>query len=363
MSQTSWKKTSFSNIDGWERDDHEAALSCLKLSARAIQVDAEVSRRGVDASGALLRALNASLTIGIGKRQAQAFFEKHFIPWQHEPTSGFITAYFEPEMPASLTRTREYAYPLHQRPPDLVRFSAKNPRPANLDPALEFGRRNERGEFEEFPDRAAIDNGALEGQGLELVYLKSPIDAFYIHIQGSARLLLTDGRSMRVSYAGKTGHPYTSIGRLLVQRETLTLEKADMKGLRAYLEADLDRAMEVLHNNRSYIFFAPAQDQKPDLGPLAGAGVQLTPGRSLAVDHTIHSYGTPVWVRSQEKLPHTDKVFARLMIAQDTGSAIVGPERGDVFMGSGEQAGVLAGGVRHKADFIVLRPVGDEPHD
>jgi membrane-bound lytic murein transglycosylase A len=226
-----------------------------------------------------------------------------------------------------------------------------------------WGRRTEDG-FEAFPDRAEIMAGALHGQDLELVYLEDPVDVFFIHIQGSARLSMTDGSVQRVNFAGKSGHAYTPIGRTLVERGEMVLEDVTMDSLRGWLAAASPRDRDaVLATNRSYIFFAMTEDSHPDAGPVAAAGIPLTPGRSLAVDRHLHTFGTPILVQSPEPLPGESEALSRLTIAQDTGSAILGPARGDLFIGSGAQAGRIAGSVNQPARFTVLLPVapGDDP--
>lgn len=366
-----WHGIVFEDINGWEHDDHVSALSCFRMSARAFAKKSFVSRIAVPPSPALLKVAEKALEIdmsSISNLRARKFFEQNFQPMNfisgnrandgagNTASKGFVTAYFEPEVEASRVKTEEFSYPLYNKPKDLVRLDPDN-KPANLDPSLEWARKTDAG-FEEFYDRGQIDNGALEGEGLELFWLRSVVEGFYIHIQGSARLLFSDGTSARVSYAGKTGHPYTSIGRIMVKQEILPLEKANMVNIRNWLEEDLERGVKMLHNNRSFIFFTELKGHDPDFGPIAAAGVQLTPGRSLAVDKSIHPYGTPVWLSTHLPLPGQEKPYQRLMIAQDTGSAIVGEQRGDIFIGSGREAGILAGSVRHDTDFIVLHPKG-----
>jgi membrane-bound lytic murein transglycosylase A len=200
--------------------------------------------------------------------------------------------------------------------------------------------------------------GHLDGRGLELVWLADPVDAFFIHVQGAARIALADGRTMRVTYAAKTGHPYTAIGRVLIEQGALTRETATMQGIRAWLaahkdDAHGDAAAAVLAHNRSYIFFREAPVSDPALGPIAAAKVPLTAGRSLAVDRLLHTFHTPVWIETM--LPGGE-AFRRLTIAHDTGSAIVGPARGDIFFGSGAAAGAIAGAMRSGGRFVVLLP-------
>jgi len=178
-------------------------------------------------------------------------------------------------------------------------------------------------------------------------------------VQGSARLRFADGSAMRVGYAGKTGHPYTGIARLLVTRGEGTPEDFTMSGLKAWLAAHPDQVEPLLKENRSYIFFREIDEIGPHEGPLGAAGLPLAAGRSLAVDPAFLPYGALVFVASELDDPDsTNSTFARLMVADDTGSAIKGPARGDIFTGSGAVAGALAGEIRHVADFTVLVPKG-----
>ena len=177
-----------------------------------------------------------------------------------------------------------------------------------------------------------------------LAWIESPVDGFFVHIQGSARLQMPDGEIWRISYAGKSGHPFTPIGAWLVANGHLTREDVTMDTIRDFLLADEKRARELMNRNRSFIFFQRTTQENPDLGPVAAAGVALTPGRSLAIDHRLHTFGTPIFVATHEPLPQQSAPFRRLMLAQDTGSAIIGPARGDLFIGSGREAGSVAGG-------------------
>ncbi len=350
----------YAQIAGWPDDDHVAALACFRISARRmVERPYTTKALGVDARG-LAAAGRRALELGeVGAEAARAFFERNFCPRRIRPDSGsgFVTGYFEPELAASPVRTPRFAWPLYRRPEDLVDIDDAT-RPPALDPSFMFARRTAAG-LEEYYDRAAIEAGALAGRSLELAWLESPIDAFFVHIQGSARLTMPDGEVWRISYAGKSGQPFTPIGALLISMGELRREDVTMDTIRAWLEADLARARQLMAKNRSFIFFQRVAQDDPALGPVAAASVALTPGRSLAVDHRLQTFGAPVWVATDAPLPHERQPFRRLMIAQDTGSAIVGPARGDLFIGSGREAGTIAGSIRHPADFIVLAP---EPH-
>ncbi len=348
----------FSDLPGWRDDDHAAAFAAFRRSA-AVRVGHPPKERalGIDANAlAATLARAAGLPEALPASDARTFFEAWFSPREVVPPAGqgFFTGYYEPEVMGSRTQTAEFTVPLLAPPEDLVEFDPADP-PPGLDPTLRFARKTADG-FSQYADRAAISAGALDGRGLELVWLADPIDAFFIHIQGAARIRLSDGRTMRVTYAAKTGHPYTSIGRVLIKRGALAPGTATMPAIRAWLAAHPELAPAVMAENRSYIFFREAAVDEAALGPIAAAKVPLTAGRSLAVDRLIHSFHLPVWVDTT--LPD-QKSFSRLMIAQDTGSAIVGPARGDIFFGSGEAAGAIAGAMSAKGRFIVLSPRGE----
>lgn len=358
-------RIAFADLDGWPQDRHAEAFAAFRLGcAHAIAEPPRTRALGID-SAALVATCRAALALPAAPDAAIArrFFERHFDPHLVEPSDGrpFLTGYFEPEVPGSLTRTDRFAVPLYRRPADLVEIDA-NHRPAAVPPGFAFGRAVASGGIVEYHDRAAIEAGALRDRGLELVWLEHPVDAFFIQVQGSARIRLADGSALRIAYDGKTGHPYTSIGRILVERGVSTAAEMTLDRLRAWIEADPAAGRDLMRQNRSFVFFRPLDGLAPELGAIAAAGVQITPGRSLAVDRTLHTFGTPVWIEAD--LPLGDdgalQSFRRLMIAQDTGSAIVGPARGDVFVGLGADAGLRAGRVRHEPRrFVVLVPRPD----
>jgi membrane-bound lytic murein transglycosylase A len=204
--------------------------------------------------------------------------------------------------------------------------------------------------------RADIDAGALEGKGLELLYLDDPVELFFMQVQGSGRVKLRDGSWVRLGYAAKNGHSYTSIGKLLAARGEGRPKDLTMEGLKRWLRADPARGRALMQENKSYVFFRELPEGEAGDGPVGAQGVSLTPGRSLAVDAHYHRLGLPVFVTADELMSEGGRPFRRLMIAQDVGSAIKGPERGDIFWGTGEAAGAIAGVTRHGARFHVLLP-------
>ncbi len=345
-------------LPGWVQDDHAKAFS---IFARGCMADPPL-RQGVPVPERLLavceKAKALATTGPFGSEQARTFFEQNFSFWRIRPEggeTGFTTGYFEPEFEGSLTRSDAFPTPLYDRPKDLVTRFSEDDWPG-LDKTLSAARRTGRG-FEPFPDRTAIETGALDGQGLEILWLRDPVDRFVLQVQGSGRVRLPDGSVTRLTYSGRNGHPYTSLGRVLSQREAIPPEQMTMDRLIARLKADAGFARDLIRLNRSFVFFARRDDLPAESGPIGGAGLPLTPLRSIAVDRTAWPYGLPVWIDTT--IPDGiggDEHLARLMIAQDTGSAILGPARMDIFVGSGAAAGHRAGLIRHPVAFTVLWP-------
>ena len=266
--------------------------------------------------------------------------------------SGFLTGYFEPEVPGSLAPSTIHSAALLARPASLV--NAPHPPPPGWPEGASAARRLATG-LAPMPDRAAIEAGALGAEARPLVYL-DPVDAFMVHVQGSARIRLGDGTVLRVGFDGKNGQPYTAIGKVLAERENLRPAEVTADRLWAWLKAHPDEAPAVMRANRSFIFFKIVGGDARE-GPVGAAGVPLSAGRSLAVDHRLLAYGTPVWLDGE--LPGQDGAatpWRRLVVAQDTGTAIVGPARGDLFLGSGDRAGAEAARLRHRVGWVVLRP-------
>lgn len=347
----------FADIDGWAEDDHGAAFAAFRRSAEAaVERPPKARPLGIDGD-LLLPAAEAALSLHEpGPSQARAFFERWFDPLAVHPDDGggFVTGYYEPEVDGSLEATPAFPVPLFARPAGLAEIGPGDDR-SDIDPSITWAFRQRDGQLVACPDRAAIMAGALDGVAVPVAHVASHVEAFFIHVQGSARIRLPDGAVRRITFDGKSGHPYFPVARVLVERGLMAPAEATADVLRAWLLANPGEVPAVLGRNRSYIFFREAPVPDPALGPVAAAGVPLTPGRSLAVDRTLHSFHLPVFVDADIGGPHG---FRRLMVAQDTGSAIVGPARGDLFFGTGDEAWRAAAVVRHPARFVVFRPRG-----
>lgn len=353
-----FRRLTFADLSGWAEDDQSAAFGAFRRSA--FHVLTKPYRTG--ALGVAFEAFSdvyaeARARPAMTGAEARAFFERHFAPAFVVPDgspAGLVTGFYEPEVEASPVRTDFFRVPLLVRPADLVDVDDQI-RPDGMDPYLAFARQTPTGLVEYF-DRPAIEQGALAGQGLEIAWLADPVDAFFVHVQGAARLHMTDGSLRRVTYAAKSGQRFTGPGGILAAIGEIPLASVTMQSIRAWFKANPDRIDEILWRNRSYIFFREVEVDDPALGPIAAAKVPLTPGRSVAVDRLLHTFGTPFFISAPTLTAFGEKQFARLMIAQDTGSAITGPARGDLFAGSGFEAGEIAGVVRNNADFFALVP-------
>jgi membrane-bound lytic murein transglycosylase A len=356
----------FADLPGWADTDPSPVVAILAERGAAPAEPPPTGALGVD--GAALRAIAvdaARLPSPGDAAAARAFFEARFVPHRVVPREGhpFLTGYWEPELPGSRTPTARFRHPLFARPDDLVEVDPEAP-PQGVPKGYAFARRTAEG-FAPYLDRAAIEDGALAGRGLERVFLEDPVDAYFVHVQGSVRIRLDDGGVMRLAYAGKAGHPYTSIGRLAIERGLISADAMSAEVLADRLRADPRAGRALMRENRSFVFFREQTDLDPARGAVAAAGLPLTPGVSLAVDRILHTFGTPIFLAADLPTGEDGAVepFRRLMSADDTGSAIVGPARGDVFVGLGGDAARIAGRFRHAADLfavLVPKPAGGE---
>jgi len=288
-----------------------------------------------------------------GSLAARSYFESHFRPHRllHDGPPGLVTGYFEPEFEGSRVRTRHFTVPLRRRPPDLVNVVPESNRAA-ASTGLSHVRMTAGGPSPYFT-RREIESGALDSMGLEFVWLADPVEAFVLHVQGSGRVMLPNGETVRLAYDGKNGHPYTSIGRALIDDGVLAAEGLTLDKLTTWLRLQPDAGRDVMWRNHSYVFFRELGPDEPS--PIGAESLPLVPGVSLAVDTAFHALGTPIFVDAPG-LSLDGRSFTRLMVAQDVGSAIRGPERGDIFFGTGADAGRIAGAAKHGASFVVLLP-------
>lgn len=360
-------EVSFSYLPGWDTDTHAAALKAFRVSCRSIlkkPLDAALGEkhgsggvagrvrewRGVCEAAKQTRADDAA---------AKAFFERHFVPWlatDRGQPDGLFTGYYEAELRGSWTRTAAYPYPLYARPKDLVDINLGAFREGFKGTSLSGRLDGKR--LVPYASRGDIDRGALSGRGLELLWLDDPVDAFFLHVQGSGRVRMSDGSVVRVGYAGKNGHAYASIGKVLIEKGAVSREAMSMQAIRQWISANPAEGSELLAANDSYVFFRV--QKKGDGGPLGAMGVALTPGRSLAVDRRFVPLGVPLWMETTDpRRPGTP--YRRLMVAQDTGGAIKGPVRGDVFWGFGKDAASAAGVMKERGRAYLLLPNGVRP--
>jgi membrane-bound lytic murein transglycosylase A len=357
----------WTTIEGWASDDHAAALATFMASCRPVIASAKTSRDTRPVYPALVevcRRLRAAGTLD--GAAARKFFEANFVPVKIskiEDTNGFLTGYYEPVVDGSRFPTGEFKVPLYRRPRDIVNMSRK--RKADGFPNRgRVMRRVNRLKYEPYFDRAAIEDGALVGKRLEICYLKDHNDLLFMQIQGSARVRLEDGVVLRVNYDAHNGHPYTPIGRVLIERNLVPREEMSMQRIRQWLADNPGGADELRRQNKSYVFFR-ITGLSNDEEPKGAQGVALTPARSIAVDRVLHVYGTPFFIQAELPIESekSESKFRKLMIAQDTGSAIVGPARADIYFGAGVDAGHVAGRIKNPARFVMLMPRALDPSE
>jgi membrane-bound lytic murein transglycosylase A len=343
---------SFADLDGWASDDQSASLeafrrSCVRILALEDEtpLDPKTDATIYGTAGDWRSACEAAAHVAPGAGAARGYFERWFQPVRLSGgNASLFTGYYEPEMHGSLRRGGPYRTPVLAMPPSFAAMRAAG---------------------EPLPTRAAIEDmiaaGKLDADRLALVWLDDPVDAFFLHVQGSGRVRLEDGRVMRLAFAAKNERPYTSIGKLLIERGAIPKDEVSMQTIRAWLEAHPSEIRPLLRQNDSYIFFKRLDDGiDPALGPPGAEKVNLTPGRSLAVDRSLHPLGSLYWLDTTVPVAHREDIapLKRLVVAQDTGTAIRGLQRGDVFWGFGEDAAEIAGRMKQPGELIALLPRG-----
>ncbi len=350
--------TQFREIPGWVADNHAEALPAFVKSCDKIEkLPKEKSMGKLKQMGLIsdwLPLCQAARLIRPGNKvEAQYFFETKFVPYSvrgSQKRRGLFTGYYEPDLQGAFGPDNRYQYPIYAKPKDLVSSDL-----GLFDTALKgrtVGGRLVNGKFVPYYTRAEIEEGALAGRQLETVWVDNPIDAFVLHIQGSGRIILPDGSHVRVGYAGRNGHRYTAIGRELVAAGVLRLEDVSMPAIREWMDTNPAAAVALMRKNKSFIFFRVIDGA----GPIGAQGVALTPGRSLAVDRQYFPMGVPMWVDFFEPGTSNTRKIRRVVVAQDTGSAIKGPVRGDFFWGHGREAATKAGIMKEFGEYFVLLP-------
>lgn len=362
LPDTQFIPATFAPLAGWAEDDHREALETFRDSCQPILRRARAKVRVKPLEKALREPCRraAQRDKPLGSIEARQFFEEHFRPVRISrvgEAEGFLTGYYEPEIQGSRKPTERFDVPFYRRPPELrgrVSGASKTKLPKRKAGTRKAGR---------YHDRAAIEDGALEGRDLELVWTDDEIEAFFTHIQGSARVRLRDGSIMRINYAAQNGHPYLAVGRVLIERGVVPQEEMSMDKIRTFIAEHPEQGRELMRMNRSYIFFRKVEELGANDEPIGAQGVSLTAGRSIAVDDSLHVYGTPFWIEAVLPIEHenAETPFRRLMFAQDTGGAIVGPARADIYFGAGIEAGAIAGRLRHPGTFYMLVPRALDP--
>ena len=294
----------FESLAGWNDDDHQAAFRAFERSARAIAADQTSPRPAQSAAPELVANARAALCAGVAASATRArFFETRFRPFRVVPENGrgFLTGYYEPCVPASRVETEAFRWPILARPTDLVTFGV-DPAPVGFPEDVSGARRLSDGSLVPYADRAQIEAERRD----PIVWVRDAVEAFLIQVQGSAQVEFPDRSRARLAYDGRNGLPYTSIGKILIEAGEIAEGAMSLASLKAWLRRDSARGLDVMRRNRSFVFFQLVEDFDPDLGPIAGAGVPLTPLRSIAVDRTIWAYGLPFWIDAELALGGRD---------------------------------------------------------
>jgi membrane-bound lytic murein transglycosylase A len=353
------ERTSFAKLDDWAASDPNAALIAFTGSCKRL-----VKRNDADAFGGISaygtvgdwrNVCNAALqTPGNGRQFFEAWFEPVMASNRGEEI-GLFTGYYEPELNGSRKADGKFTTPLYTRPGDLVAVDLGSFRPSLKGERI-AGRVDE-GRLVPYATRGQIVSSGLSGRSNPLVYVDDPIGAFFLQVQGSGRVKFANGEVIRVAYDGQNGHPYTGIGRVLIDRGEVKREDMSMQRIRSWLLANPAKADALMNENASYVFFKEQPIADPSLGAEGAQSVPLTPEASLAVDLRFHGLGAPMWIDATAPAEAGGNVvFRRLVIAQDTGGAIRGPVRGDVYWGAGARAEEIAGRMAHRGRLVVLLP-------
>lgn len=354
----------YDQLPGWNEDQLAEAFPALQRSCNRLlrrPEDRNVGRKAIGGTVADWRvpcdALAALATGDAGPSNAllRGELERLFVPFKvsfGDKEDGLFTGYYEAELKGALFPGGGYDTPLYQRPTDLVTVDLRQ-----FDEEMTGRRIAGRvvdGKLVPYHDRADIDNGVIDGANLELLWAEDPVDVFFLHVQGSGKVQLPDGSSMRVGFAASNGRPFVAIGRLLIDEGYISREKASMQSIRDWLRANPDQASALMQRNPRYIFFRKIEGA----GPIGAQGVALTPRRSLAVDPAFIPLGAPIYLDTTwpGSRAESARPLRRLMVAQDTGNAIKGAIRGDFFWGAGDPALAEAGRMKQRGSYYLFLP-------
>lgn len=358
-----YEPVEFADIGGWAEDDQAEAFATFLVSCRAILGGRKSFRDSRPFLGALHGICERAVAaVPLDAAGARKFFEDNFRALRIAPlgeTNGFITGYYEPIVEGARLPSDEYTVPLYKRPENLL--TSRLRRGKSKGKGKGKGKNGPR-KVAAYYERAQIEDGAIAGRELEICYLKDPIDAFFAQIQGSTRVRLEDGTMLRLNYDAGNGHTYTAVGKFLVERRIMTREEVTMDSIRRWMEANPEEGKALRRENKSYVFFRETDLSEFDEA-IGAQGISLAPGRSIAVDRRLHTYGTPFFIDAILPIAseNPDTRFQRLMVAQDTGGAIVGPARADIYFGTGEEGARIAGRLKHYGRFVMLVPRDFDP--
>lgn len=341
----------FAAIAGWKDGEQAAAWPALLASCQALRF--RDAWRGVCAKAAEIRFPT--------DEEARRFLQEQFVPWRlanpDGALDGLVTGYYEPVLRGSRTKSAPFVYPLYAPPDDLLTIDLSTTNPELR--GMRLRGRVEGKRVVPYYSRAEIARGAAPVSGKELLWVDDPIEAFFLQVQGSGRVQLATGETLRVGYADQNGHPFQSIGRFLVDRGELKLGETSMQSIKTWASANPQRVEDLLDQNPSFVFFRELPLADPGSGPVGAFGVPLTGGRSIAVDTRYVPLGAPVFLATT--FPSSPTPLNRLVLAQDSGGAIRNPVRADFFWGSGPEAGAQAGRMRQQGRMWVLLPRGVKP--
>lgn len=337
-----YAKTSFAQLPGWSQDNVAEAFPAFLKSCAAIAKKDQIANFGPDPRWGKAAQWQSVCAAAQNHSNPRGFFETHFTPVAVSAPDSLFTGYYEASLEGSRTKHGPFQTPVYARPADLLTadlgaFSKE------LKGKTIRGRVDGR-KFIPYPSRAGIEAKAPPAE--ILAYVRDPIDLFFMQIQGSGRIALDDGSVLRVGYDEQNGHDYVPIGRVLKVRGELP-DPVTMQSIRDWLAAHPAEQQGVMNENPSYIFFRKIEGGE---GPIGAQGVHLTPLRSIAIDKSLYGYGTPFFIATQQP------ILNRLTIAQDTGGAIKGPVRADVFWGYGQEAEAQSGPMQSKGAYWLLLP-------